>query len=193
MGGAPRAPLDQFHYGSQIGCIDDDGLEVGRVAQVVLESTKGVARQELLPTSPPGRRLLLRLPWPAIFVDRVHRGKLSRRSHGVNVKERLTLITQVVSARSERRNITAGQKAMAHAMLWQSRGKGQGGGCGKKTSLGAKEVYEAKGFSEAGLSQARTVYAYSPELAREVRDGNPPASAHACDACRGVDRERQSL
>jgi hypothetical protein len=52
---------------------------------------------------------------------------------------------------------------MAHAMLWPEPEKG---GRGKK-------ALTIKGFTSGFLSQARAVLVYSPELAREVRDGKP--------------------
>jgi hypothetical protein len=70
-----------------------------------------------------------------------------------------------VADRSERRSITAGQKAMGHAMLFPEAGKG---GRGKKGPT------QSGGFGADFLRMARAVLAYSPELAAEVRDGATP-------------------
>jgi hypothetical protein len=59
MGGAPRAPLDQFEHGPEVRGVNDDGLEVGRVSQVEPQPPYGVGRQELLPAAPPGRQLVV--------------------------------------------------------------------------------------------------------------------------------------
>ena len=67
-----------------------------------------------------------------------------------------------VADRNERRNITAGQKAMGHALLFP---EPEQGGRGKKT------VQPLNSFSKQSLSNARVVHSYSPELARRVCDG----------------------
>jgi hypothetical protein len=66
--------------------------------------------------------------------------------------------------RNERRSITKGQKAMAHAMLFPV-AIDKGGRGYKKTP-----AQNAGVFSDTLLKQARAVLAYSPELARRVRD-----------------------
>jgi hypothetical protein len=66
-----------------------------------------------------------------------------------------------VADRNERRNITAGMKAMARAILSPDPSKG---GRGKKASPN-------EGFSATLLSQARTVKKYAPTLVEKVRDG----------------------
>jgi hypothetical protein len=62
--------------------------------------------------------------------------------------------------RNERRNITAGQKAMGYARLFPDAERG-----GDRTSKKAKAALAAKaaqGFSEALLSKARTVKTHAP-------------------------------
>jgi len=68
-----------------------------------------------------------------------------------------------VADRNERRNITAGQKAMAHAILFPE--DGGKGGRGKKTSQ------SLGGFGRELLRQARAVLIYAPTLVENVRDG----------------------
>ena len=72
-------------------------------------------------------------------------------------------------SRSERRNLTKGEMAMALAMLLPDPEKG---GRGNKT-----KALETSGFSRQRLGQARAVLRYSVELAEAVRDGEP------CDRC----------
>src|SRR3984893_13099904 len=74
-------------------------------------------------------------------------------------------IRAFVKSRSERRDLTKGQRAMGHALLSPDPEKG---GRGKK-SANSKDTL---GFSIMRLSQARTVLAYSRELALKVRDGS---------------------
>jgi ParB-like chromosome segregation protein Spo0J len=66
----------------------------------------------------------------------------------------------------ERRQIKKGQKAMAMAFLYPEPEKG---GRGKKS-----KALETKGFSEARLSQARAVLAFSPALAEDVLKDKTP-------------------
>ena len=76
-----------------------------------------------------------------------------------------------VADRNERRNITAGQKAMAHAMLHPDPEKG---GRGKKVLPKSKSFGVAsEGYAEKLLSQARTVLGYSPALAADVIPATP--------------------
>jgi hypothetical protein len=70
---------------------------------------------------------------------------------------------------NERRNITAGQKAMAHAILFPDP---------KKTYRGKKALPKSKAlgveserYAAKLVSQARTVLRHTPELAEKVRDG----------------------
>jgi hypothetical protein len=71
----------------------------------------------------------------------------------------------LVLDRNERRNITAGQKAMGHAILFPEPAKG---GRGKKGPT------LSGGFGADFLRMARAVLAYSPELAEQVRDSVTP-------------------
>lgn len=70
-------------------------------------------------------------------------------------------IVAFVRSRTERRNLTKGQRAMALALLYPEPEKGGRG----------KTVLKRDGFSKQRLSDARTVRAYSHELALRVRDG----------------------
>jgi hypothetical protein len=70
-----------------------------------------------------------------------------------------------VEDRSEHRNISKGQKAMRIALLYPT----EKGGRGKKSK--GKTAAENAGVSDRRIEQARSVYAYSPELALSVRDG----------------------
>ena len=72
-----------------------------------------------------------------------------------------------VANRSERRNITAGQKAMAWAVLFPEPSKAHKG----KKSETATKLFAEKSFSSASVSKARAVLEYSQPLALEVRDG----------------------
>jgi hypothetical protein len=76
----------------------------------------------------------------------------------------------VVSENLRRRHMTKGQRAMATAMIYPEPEKG---GRGKKRVEKTSEV-----FSNKLLSQARTVLAYTPELAKQVLDGLPLAEAY---------------
>jgi hypothetical protein len=71
-----------------------------------------------------------------------------------------------VASRNERRNIGAGQRAMGHAMLFPD-----------PTRLKRKSDFQRLDFSKQSLSNARTVLAHSPEIARAVRDGATTLSA----------------
>jgi hypothetical protein len=73
--------------------------------------------------------------------------------------------------RNERRSITKGQKAMAHAMLFPV-AIDKGGRGYKKTP-----AQNAGVFSDTLLKQARAVLAYSPELRRLRRSGNCRSSS----------------
>jgi hypothetical protein len=70
---------------------------------------------------------------------------------------------------AHRRNISAGQKAMAHALIYPEAEKG---------GRGKKNPSEAKGFSGERLSSARKVLSYSRDLALAVRDGTICFAAH---------------
>ena len=71
-----------------------------------------------------------------------------------------TALRAFVLDRSERRNITSSQKAMALAMVFPEAAR-----------LKRKADVQRLNFSKALLSNARAVLAYSPELAQAVRDG----------------------
>jgi ParB-like nuclease domain len=90
-------------------------------------------------------------------------------------------IRAFVKSRSERRDITKGQRAMGHALLYPDPERG---GRGKKG-----KVTETVGFSSQRLSYARTVLAYSRDLALAVRDGTESLDA----AYATVTAERQKL
>lgn len=76
-------------------------------------------------------------------------------------------IRAFVKSRSERRDISKGQRAMGHALLYPAEfGKG---GRGKKTE--AANRADTAQFSIRRLKEARSVLHYSQELARSVRDG----------------------
>lgn len=95
--------------------------------------------------------------------------------------------------RNERRNITAGQKAMAHAILFPEPAKLRRKGSGSLVAKGQ--------FSEALLSQARAVGKYAPTLVEKVRDGFPLNEAyevamtakHAPDTDESLRRRLSSL
>jgi hypothetical protein len=84
------------------------------------------------------------------------------------------VIRRFIRDRSERRDISKGQRAMGHALLFP---EAQRGGSRKKSS-------ETKlGFSKVRLSQARTVLAYSlgrhpAEHAEGVRVRRPAIHRH---------------
>jgi hypothetical protein len=65
-----------------------------------------------------------------------------------------------VADRNERRNITAGQKAMAHAMLFPEPAKG---GRGKKLSDFSDSLGVTKGHWRDLVSQARAVHKHAPQ------------------------------
>jgi len=71
-----------------------------------------------------------------------------------------------VADRKERVDLTIGQRAMQHAMLWPEPEKG---GRGKK--LPGKPESLSRGHWSDLVSHARAVFAYSRPLAEEVRDG----------------------
>jgi hypothetical protein len=91
-------------------------------------------------------------------------------------------IRAFVKSRSERRDISKGQRAMGHALLYP---EGRQGGSRKRGASSETEL----GFSKVRLSQARTVLAYSRELALKVRDGPETLDA----ALATVATERQKL
>ncbi len=65
--------------------------------------------------------------------------------------------------------MTKGQRAMAVAMIYP---KPEKGGRGKKS-------FVAKEFSQGGLSKARTVLQYAPDLADNVLSGTRKAPARS--------------
>jgi hypothetical protein len=65
--------------------------------------------------------------------------------------------------------MTKGQQAMAHAMIFPEADTAYPG---KKSREG--KLLETKSFSGARLSQARTVLAAAPDLARGVLNGSEP-------------------
>jgi len=77
-------------------------------------------------------------------------------------------IRAFVRSRSERRYISRAQRAMGHALLYPEPEKG---------GRGKKNVLATQGFSSARLSQARTVLAFSRDLALAVRDGTESLDA----------------
>jgi hypothetical protein len=77
-----------------------------------------------------------------------------------------------VADRNERRDITSGERAMGHAMLFRNREKG---GRGKKLS-GRPDSLSQSHWKDL-VSNARTVLDYSEELGRRVRDGFPLSEA----------------
>ena len=74
--------------------------------------------------------------------------------------------------RNERRNITKGQKAMAHAILFPeaptAQERGAEGGRGNKGDKAPAAT--AGAFGDTLLKQARAVLRHTPELAEKVRD-----------------------
>jgi hypothetical protein len=76
--------------------------------------------------------------------------------------------------RNERRNITLGQKAMAHARLTPP----EKGGRGKKLSGKPESLGITKGHWANLVSQARMVMDYAPTLVEKVRDGFPLDEAY---------------
>src|ERR1035438_5099514 len=71
----------------------------------------------------------------------------------------------IISSNIARRHMSKGQQAMAVAMMYPEPAKTKRKGSG---SLDSKEL----GISGARLSQARTVLAYSTDLARAVLAGS---------------------
>jgi hypothetical protein len=71
-----------------------------------------------------------------------------------------------VKSRSERRDLTKGEKAMALAMLYPEPEKG---GRGKHGAV--KEAKKVGRLSDERLRQARLILRHSPPLAIAVRDG----------------------
>jgi hypothetical protein len=76
-----------------------------------------------------------------------------------------------VADKSEHRNLTKGQQAMRLALLYPEPEKGGRGNKGK--------ALETSGFSRQRLGQARSVLAFSRELALAVRDGSKKLDALA--------------
>lgn len=70
--------------------------------------------------------------------------------------------TASAKAKGERRDLSAGQRAMAMALLYPEPDKPGRGNKGK--------ARESTGFSQDRLRQARQVLRYSRELAEQVRD-----------------------
>jgi hypothetical protein len=70
----------------------------------------------------------------------------------------------ILSMNLKRRHMSAGQQAMAHAMIYPEPEKG---GRGKKS----KNSTETLGFSAMRLSQARTVLSHSRDVAMEILAG----------------------
>jgi hypothetical protein len=75
-------------------------------------------------------------------------------------------IWKFVRSRSERRDLTKGERAMLLAFLYPEPGKAHRGKKGE-----SKSTAENAGLSLRRLEQARAVYRYSRELAEAVRDG----------------------
>jgi ParB-like nuclease domain len=88
-----------------------------------------------------------------------------------------------VADRSERRNITVGQKAMGYAMLFPE----ARGGSDRKSAESGKLGLSDPGYRKMALSMARSVIRYSTKVAMDVRDGYSlrkafdEAEAHAKD------------
>jgi ABC-type transporter Mla subunit MlaD len=90
-------------------------------------------------------------------------------------------IRAFVKSRSERRDLSKGQRAMGVALLFPDAEKG---GRGKKG-----KALETGGFSRQRLGEARAVLAYARDLALAVRDGTENLDA----ALATVMAERQKL
>jgi hypothetical protein len=73
----------------------------------------------------------------------------------------------IVSANINRRNLTKGQRAMAHAMIYPEPEKG---GRGKKSAV--LNSAETAGFSSRRLNVARSVLRHSQDLAKAVLKGS---------------------
>ena len=91
-------------------------------------------------------------------------------------------IRAFVKSRSERRDISKGQRAMGYALLFPD---AKQGGSRKKGASSETEL----GFSKVRLSEARAVLAYSRDLALAVRDGTESLD----DAYATVRAERSKL
>lgn len=89
-----------------------------------------------------------------------------------------------VKSRSERRDLSKGEKAMGLAFLFPEPEKG---GRGKKSN--AIKSVETTGFSRSRLDQARAVYRHSIELAAAVRDGTVKLD----EALDRINTERKAL
>ena len=89
--------------------------------------------------------------------------------------------TLIVSANLARRNLTKGQKAMALALIYPEPEKGGRGNKGKSA--------EIADFSQRRLREARSVLAFSRELALTVIAGTEPLDA----AVDKVQQERQRM
>jgi hypothetical protein len=76
----------------------------------------------------------------------------------------------ILSMNLKRRHMSAGQQAMAHAMIYPEPEKG---GRGKKS----KNSTETLGFSAMRLSQARTVLSHSRDVAMEILAGTKNEAA----------------
>jgi len=87
-----------------------------------------------------------------------------------------------VKSRSERRDLSKGERAMGLAFLYPEPEKG---GRGKK----AQNDKETLGFSRMRLSQARAVLRHSRELAEAVRDGTIKLD----EALERIQNERKEL
>jgi ParB/RepB/Spo0J family partition protein len=77
----------------------------------------------------------------------------------------------VLSANIHRRNLTAGQRAMAIAMVRPPQKGGR-----------SKTVPEMEGFSKQRIADARAVLAYSREIAEAVMRGDKPLQAALAEA-----------
>jgi predicted nucleic acid-binding Zn-ribbon protein len=88
-----------------------------------------------------------------------------------------------VKSRSERRDLTKGEKAMGLAFLFPEPERGRG-----KKDEARKEI-ETSSFSYARVKQARAVLRHSRELAEAVRDGTIKLD----DALERIKNERKEL
>jgi hypothetical protein len=79
-----------------------------------------------------------------------------------------------VADRNERRNITAGQKAMGYARLFPDAKLTNG----RRANLSGKPERLSQGHWQNLVSQARAILRYTPELAAKVRDGFPLSEAY---------------
>lgn len=93
-----------------------------------------------------------------------------------------------VKSRSERRDLSKGERAMGMALLYPEPEKG---GRGNKV-----KALETSGFSRQRLGQARQVLRFSPEMALAVRDGKmklDEALAKVKDAQQAVQSEETMI